>query len=278
MSESSNSHELRLWMPTLQAYCSAIARGEPIEAPDIASPLGSNAPEIRDLVANIEVDDSTDALSSDCVSPNLDIVRLGDADLRADLCADLGGEPSRLEVIQFPIEKLVPKIIKSSTFVLGLGTLGTCNYVSHERLIVQLVKECVRSTNRRVMLIQFAADSAAPRPECDDLPAESPTIDGIDRTVWYLPGESKSDKLRWNRQLAQMVELHEEYGLIVLELGDLGMGVLPRSSRLCDGIVIQMLESLTERETIRALKTIRVENLPVLGAWSLTLGSKAVAA
>jgi len=77
------------------------------------------------------------------------------------------------------------------------------------------------------------------------------------------------EKLRWNTQLLELLRLRKEYGLILIDLGDAESQAMVRLGRLCDGVVIQMMDQVSPRTMKTVLNTLKMEQLKLLGILSL---------
>jgi hypothetical protein len=167
-----------------------------------------------------------------------------------------------------PIDGILPKILKSESFVLGVGSNSTLTHEVWDRLVSSLATNCSVSSGRKSMLIRFEEKLQADHPSEES--SERPSLNVECQVAkWAFPGESKPEKTRWYQQLAHLVHWRQEYGFILLDLGDFRHDKVIRTARICDAVVLQMLQSGDKREAARMLKLVQAERLPLLGVWSL---------
>jgi hypothetical protein len=174
--------------------------------------------------------------------------------------------------MKLSVEPLVARLVKSRSFVLGAGIVGQCDLVTRHQLLAALGDACAHALQRRVLVIRMgtAAEWSAAY--------ESQEQCKPDELRWREVGDSSADKQLWNQQLAHWTRIRIDYGLVVMDVGQLSHSKPSRSLGLCDGIVLHMLESPPERHTIKSLKALRAGGPPILGAWSVALHQRAAAA
>ena len=95
---------------------------------------------------------------------------------------------------------------------------------------------------------------------------------------WTYFGDSKAETKAWHNQLSALPKWKKEFGLIVFDLGDVRLPTMPRIGRLCDGVVVQLLDAANSRDTIQALKGLQKDRLKILGVWSVELNAGNIAA
>lgn len=175
------------------------------------------------------------------------------------------------QTIHLPIDGILNRITKTKSFVLGIGTVGNSEASVVRSLVTDIVDRCCGKTQRKAILVTIRPNNS-PRPEEMLQPAS------FRETLWSYMGNSQSETKLWHAQLAELPLWKKDFGLIVLDLGDVRLPMMPRVGRLCDGIVVQMLNPSNARESIQALKMLQKEQLPILGAWSVDFSARELAA
>ena len=175
------------------------------------------------------------------------------------------------QTIHLPIDGILNRITKVKSFVLGIGTVGNSEASVVRSLVTDIVERCCGKTQRKAILVTIRPNNS-PRPEDMLQPAS------FRETLWSYMGNSRSETKLWHAQLAELPLWKKDFGLIVLDLGDVRLPMMPRVGRLCDGIVVQMLNPSNARESIQALKMLQKEQLPILGAWSVDFSARELAA
>jgi len=168
--------------------------------------------------------------------------------------------------IHFPIDGIVSRIQKTTPYLLGVGTTGAGSELLQERLLADLAVRCSVKTDRNALVIGF--ETGTDRGSAGEF-SQPTEIVGYHQVRWYGPGKSKADAKRWNSQLADLLTWKQEFGMILFDLGDASQSLTGRLGRLCDGIVILLQESTQSRESIRVLKSLQAQRMPILGAWTL---------
>ena len=174
---------------------------------------------------------------------------------------------STSQVIHLPIDGILNSIKKTKSFVLGIGTVGDFD----PRLVRSVIKDTVarfsEKSDRNTILITIRP----PNDVCDRHPNGSVNFC---EASWSYFEETSAGTKSWHAQLAELPRWKQEFGLIVFDLGDVCLPMMPRIGRLCDGIAVQMLDPTDSRETIQALKLLQKNRLTILGAWSIELNSQ----
>jgi hypothetical protein len=172
---------------------------------------------------------------------------------------------------KLPIAGILNRITKAKSFVLGIGTVGNIDASVVRSLVADIVDRCCGKTQRKAILVTVR-------------PADSPRAEKMHQSAsfrevhWNYLANSKLETKLWHSQLAELPLWKKDFGLIVLDLGDVRLPMMPRVGRLCDGIVVQMLNPSNTRESIQALRSLQKERLPILGAWSVDFSVRELAA
>ena len=175
------------------------------------------------------------------------------------------------QTVHLPIDGILNRITKAKSFVLGIGTVGNIDASVVRSLVTDIVDRCCGKTQRKAILVTVR-------------PADSTRVEEMHQPAafreahWTYHCNSKSETKLWHSQLAELPHWKKDFGLIVLDLGDVRLPMMPRVGRLCDGIVVQMLNPSNTRESIQALKSLQKERLPILGAWSVDFSERELAA
>lgn len=178
---------------------------------------------------------------------------------------------SSSQTIHLPIDGILNRITKVKSFVLGIGTVGNSEASVVRSLVTDLVVRCCGKTQRKAILVTI-------RPTDSPIPEAKHPPTSFRETVWSYMGNSQLETKLWHSQLAELPRWKKDFGLIVLDLGDVRLPMMPRAGRLCDGIVVQMLNPSNARESIQALRLLQKERLPLLGAWSVDFSARELAA
>ena len=174
-------------------------------------------------------------------------------------------------ILHLPMDGILKSINRSKSFVLGIGSVGDPDPLLVRSIVVDLVARCCAKTDRNAILVTV-------RPPNDLSSIDVPMCDLVREVRWSYFGQSKMETKSWHAQLAELPRWKQEFGLIVFDLGDVCYPIMPRIGRLCDGIVVQLLNPSNSRETIQALKLLQKDRLAILGAWSVELSSQGFAA
>ncbi len=181
------------------------------------------------------------------------------------------GESEQTPISYLPIDGILKRIQRTKSFVLGVGSIGLCDPMLVRSIAIDLAKRCSVKSGRKALVVTTCSAGESTQPAA---------IAGDDyhEATWTLPGESKADTKAWTAQLGALPRWKQEFGLIVVELGDSSSPQMLRIGRLCDGIGVQLLHSATSRETIRALTSLQNEKLSILGVWTVGLATRKSAA
>lgn len=174
-------------------------------------------------------------------------------------------------IFHLPIDGILKQIKRSKSFVLGIGADGDPDSLLVRSVVSDIVTRCCGATDRNAILVTV-------RPPNDPTSIDFPKCSTYREASWSYFGQAKTDTKSWHAQLAELPGWKQEFGLIVFDLGDVSYPFMPRIGRLCDGIVVQLLNPSNSRRTIRALKLIQKDRLTLLGAWSVELCSQHSAA
>ena len=165
-----------------------------------------------------------------------------------------------LLTIHTPIDGILNRFNKFKSFVLGIGTIGTADELLVRSLVANTVSRCRNKTDRKTILVTV-------RPPNGHLVVNESTE--FTRVLWTYYGETKADTKAWHSQLSSLPGWKREFGLIVIDLGNVRFPSMPRIGKLCDGVVLQMFEPSNSRDTILAMKSLQKDRLKLLGAWSV---------
>lgn len=174
-------------------------------------------------------------------------------------------------IVHLPIDGILKQIKKAKSFVLGIGSVGESDPTLVRTVVTDLVARCCRKIDRNGILITVRTTQHI-------LLNDSFRNVLVREASWSYFGDTKVDMKAWHSQLAVLPGWKQEYPLIVFDLGDIRFPMMPRIGRLCDGIVVQMLNPSDSRETIQALKSLQKDRLKILGAWSVELSKRNQAA
>lgn len=168
------------------------------------------------------------------------------------------------QVVHLPIDGILKRIQRSKSFVLGVGTVGDSDPLLVRSVVSELITRCCGKTNRNAILVTVRTPN-------DITSADFPSCGLYHEARWSYFDQTKTETRAWHAQLSELPRWKQEFGLIVFDLGDVGFPLMPRIGRLCDGIVVQLLDPSNSRETIQALKRLQKDRLTILGAWSVDL-------
>lgn len=245
MSAQEQEPHLQRWLPQLETY--RVALGEPPMTPVI--PAASGEPEISlrihpDTLSNFAEPATAESVGSHHAPP---------------------------QIVHLPIDGILTRIKKAKRFVLGIGTVGAVDGSVVRNLVTDIVDRCCDKTQRKAILVTI-------RPAEDGHPKVLREEASFTETQWSYMGNSKPEIKLWHSQLAQLPFWKKEFGLVVFDLGDVCLPMMPRVGRLCDGIVVQMLNPSNTRQSIQALRSLQKERLPILGAWTVDFRVRELAA
>ena len=176
------------------------------------------------------------------------------------------------QVLHLPIDGILKKIKGLKPFVLGIGTVGKSEMQWSRQVVRDAVNRCCDKTGRNAILV-----SVRP-PGYSDASENASQSDAFREVDWTYFGDSKAETKVWHTQLSELPKWKKEFGLIVFDLGDVRLPTMPRIGRLCDGIVVQLLNAANSRDTIQALKGLQKDRLKILGVWSVELNTRSNAA
>jgi hypothetical protein len=180
---------------------------------------------------------------------------------------------NRQQIVHLPLDGLVAKMAKVNPFVLGLGCIGQRD----RELLLQIADEialgCAAKSGRNAVVIRIRQESAPEVHRKVEQTARSetsfPSKPKLPYHLWHDFGESKMEKRRWNTQLLELLRLRKEFGLILIDLGDSESQAIIRLGRLCDGVVIQVMDQVSPKTVKTAINNFKLEQLPLLGIMSL---------
>ena len=175
------------------------------------------------------------------------------------------------QIVHLPIDGILKRIQRSKSYVLGIGTVGESDPPLVRSVVTDLVVRCCSKIDRNAILITV-------RPPQDLSLNDSIGNALVHEARWSYTGDTKAEMKTWHRQLAELPRWKQEFGLIVFDFGDVCFPSMPQIGRLCDGIVVQLLNPSNSRETIQALKSLQKNRLTILGAWSVELSARNIAA
>ena len=243
MSSSEHDSPLARWLPQLKAYCNALDA----------------------TASSVDPADPNDAIILSMESPATEATLEGETPPYSELKVATSEVVRPMsQIVHLPIDGILKRINKSKTFVLGVGAVGESDPLLVRSVVNEIVTRCCVKTNRNAMLVTVRTPNDV---GSDDLPECS-----LYRNArWSYFDQTKTGTKAWYAQLAELPRWKLEFGLIVFDLGDVGFPLVPRIGRLCDGIVVQLLDPSNSRETIQALKLLQKERLMILGAWSVDL-------
>jgi len=178
---------------------------------------------------------------------------------------------SSSQVLHLPVDGILNRIIKAQSFVLGIGTVGDADPSLVRSVITDTVARCSEKARRNAILITV-------RPPNDLRSDERVENLNFQEARWSYFADANAGTKSWHAQLADLPRWKQEFGLIVFDLGAICLPMMPRIGRLCDGIVVQILDPSNSRETIQALKSLQKNRLTILGVWSVELNSRNIAA
>jgi hypothetical protein len=176
------------------------------------------------------------------------------------------------QVVHLPIDGILKKLKGLKSFVLGIGTVGKSETQWSRQVVRDTVSRCCEKTGRNAVLVSIRSPEHSKNGETDF------QSDMFREVCWTYFGDSKADTKAWHAQLSDLPKWKKEFGLIIFDLGDVRLPTMPRIGRLCDGIVVQLLNAANSRDTIQALKGLQKNRLKILGVWSVELNAGSIAA
>jgi len=245
MSSSDNNSHLTKWLPQLKVYRAAMV------AASITEPTR--------LGYSIE---SCEANRTSIVEPSSGLETRSGASIAASPLS---------QVVHLPTDGILKRIKGSKSYVLGIGTVGESDPSLVRSVVTDLVVRCCSKIDRKAILITV-------RPPQNLNVNDSVGNDLAREARWSFFADTKAEKKAWYAQLAELPRWKKEFGLIVFDLGDVCFPRMTQIGRLCDGIVVQLLNPSNPCKTIQAFKLLQKNRLPILGAWSVELNSRDIAA
>lgn len=189
---------------------------------------------------------------------------------------------SAFSIVHLPVDGILKQIKKSNPYVLGMVTVGNIHdtqvsdsiAITHQ-IVSQLADRLHQKTDRATLVIRVQ-----PKPlVADHLEKRPPTAHSHHFiTNWIDFDDSKVEKQKWYSQISDLTTWKQEFGLIVLDLGNAGSPSVGKLGRLCDGVVGQVLGLGKSKSTLRQLKSLNTHRLQLLGVWSMESASIAEAA
>jgi hypothetical protein len=187
--------------------------------------------------------------------------------------ADTDNAPT---VLHLPIDGIVKSCRKARPYLLGFGSLGQFPSTMDQ----QSVQSCVaRELALRVaskidvdaMVIQLSSLSKSDHVVATASSEQSTDLQdmgGCLRATWYDTNDPRESQKIWYRQLAELSRWKQQFGLIVIDLGDAASPIAARVGRLCHGLVIQLHATQSARKSIHAINALKKQRLNILGVWS----------
>ena len=179
----------------------------------------------------------------------------------------------RQQIVHLPLDGLVSKMSKVNPFVLGLGCIGQRDPELLQKIADEIALGCAAKSGRNAVVIRIRqADNQEVHRSTEQVtPFESSfsSKSKLPHHLWHDFGESKMEKRRWNTQLLELLRLRKEFGLILIDLGDSESQAIIRLGRLCDGVVIQVMDQASPKTVKTAINHFKLEQLPLLGIMSL---------
>jgi len=269
MSSSDKDPHLTQWLSTLDKYRQAI-HSSPGDASNAPFEILAGALQVTNLGREVIEETASDTTMPEPARP---IVLSTPSHLSAPSHLSTPSQFKRpVSLVEhLPIDGLLKRMHRSKSFVLGIGSIGKADPQLVRSIVNELVTRCSMKTDRKAILVSIVAPGS--------VVTQSPLSNGnYQEAIWTYYGHAKADTKTWHAQLGALPRWKQEFGLIVLDLGDASAPPMPRIGRLCDGVVLQLFNSNSSRETIRALKSLQSESLPFLGAWSVGINARRLAA
>lgn len=177
-------------------------------------------------------------------------------------------------MIHLPIDGILKRISQKNPFVLGFTTVSGARREWKDEVVKAIAGRCSDKTGRSSFVIKMREAQT----ELTAVHGSEPSLQTQDQASWsYLAGTAL-EKQRWNAQLSELLRWKQQFGLIIIDLGDAGFPELPRIGRLCDGVVVQISDPSHAQGAIDAMRKLQSCRLPILGVWSLEMGTRTTAA
>ena len=281
MSSPEQDPHLQRWLPQLEIYRAAMEK-----SPDEVAFLDWCSPPVGEPNALRQANENSPrrSLASDVIEPNFalrihpdtlgEVAQLSMSNavpITNEASQSVGSQPVASQIVHLPIDGILKRMAKVKSFVLGVGTVGDFETPVVRHLVTDIVERCCSKTQRNGLLVTI-------RPS--DFPCPNGPVESVSfrEAHWTYMGVGKLETKLWHSQLAELPLWKKDFGLIVFDLGDVCLPMMPRVGRLCDGIVVQMLNPANSRDSIKALRSLQKERLPILGAWSVDFAEKELAA
>jgi hypothetical protein len=294
MSSSDQDTKLAYWLPKLEVYRAAMEASPeaPISIPEaaedeISAVADTSAKGLEEAVVSLPQGEQALELPVERIEkkqpieviphvPALSVhvpalsVHVGEESTL--LSHDSESRAALPQVLHLPIDGILRKLKGLKPFVLGIGTVGKSETQWSRQVVRDAVNRCCDKTGRNAVLVSV-------RPSGYSDTSESASQSDRFRVVdWTYFGDSKAETKAWHAQLSDLPKWKKEFGLIVFDLGDVRLPTMPRIGRLCDGIVVQLLNAANSRDTIQALRGLQKDRLKILGVWSVELNARSIAA
>lgn len=184
-----------------------------------------------------------------------------------------GARANRQQIVHLPLDGLVAKMSKVNPFVLGLGCIGQRDRELLLEIADEIALGCAAKSGRNAVVIRILKENSQDVHRQVEQTASSGTSfsskSKLPYHLWHDFGETKMEKRRWNTQLLELLRLRKEFGLILIDLGDSESQAIIRLGRLCDGVVIQVMDQVSPKTVKTAINHFKLEQLPLLGIMSL---------
>lgn len=180
---------------------------------------------------------------------------------------------NRQQIVHLPLDGLASKMSKVNPFVLGLGCIGQRDPELFQEIADEIALGCAAKAGRNAVVIRIRQENnqEGHRQTERVTPSESSVHrkSKLPHHLWHDFGESKMEKRRWNTQLLELLRLRKEFGLILIDLGNSESQAIIRLGRLCDGVVIQVMDQVSPKTVKTAINNFKLEQLHLLGIMSL---------
>ncbi len=281
MSSPEQDVPLQRWLPQLEIYRVAMDRSpDEIELAVCRKPSDGESTATSQAHENAKESSTTSLSNEPCLTLRIHPFTLdtlakpstANAEQTAKTASQTDvSRPADSQIVHVPIDGILKRMAKAKSFVLGVGTVGHFEAPVVRNLVTDIVERCLSKTKRNALLVTI-------RP--DDFSGFKDPVQSVSfrEAHWTYKSGSKPETKLWHSQLAALPLWKKDFGLIVFDLGDACLPMMPRVGRLCDGIVIHMLSPANSRDSIKALRSLQKERLPILGAWSVDFSASVQAA
>ncbi len=273
MSSSEHDSQLAKWLPQLNAYRNAMDTTASTALETLSTETISEDNRIETAEAKPSIAESDGSFIATKTEPIGEVDPVCPCDAQLVAMASPAEElqqangPTALpvsQIVHLPVDGILKRINRSKSFVLGVGAVGNSDPLLVRSVVSEIVTRCCGKTNRNAILVTVRTPN-------DATSANIPSCGLYREARWSYFGQTKTETRAWHGQLAELPRWKQEFGLIVFDLGDVGFPLMPRIGRLCDGVVVQLLDPSNSRETIQALRRLQKDRLTILGAWSVDL-------